>query len=393
MPPKTSQSPFRMRDAGIALVLGVGALPGVLNATGSLWGVVPLLVWVLIAPFARWQWPTMTVLTAFVLLGMHAFSTELTVAVIVVGVFTAYIIRRNVRPFLRDLAAASLVVGDLVALSFVSPALRSMPFAQQLPYLAWSATLLVAAGLFGELRRRTEEAATRELEQALQQQRIELEHAMSAQRAFLAREIHDVVTHSLTVIVAQADGGRYGGDSEEALRVIGEVGRKSLGQMREVVTLLRAPESRPVEPLAVSLDFDELVHTSQLGGLNINYSVRGTPPLQLPLATSLTARRVVQEALTNALKHGDGTALLDVEWAERHVVIRVTNSFADTATNRRHGHGLRGMRERAALIGATVQAGPAPNSNGHIEWVTQVEIPYAPQPSDGSQQPGTMERT
>lgn len=393
MPPMTSQAPLRMRDAGIALVLGVGALPGVLNATGSLWGVVPLLVWALIAPFARWQWPTMTVLTAFALLGMHAFSTELTVAVIVVGVFTAYIIRRNVRPFLRDLAAASLVVGDLVALSFVSPVLRSMPFAQQLPYLAWSATLLVAAGLFGELRRRTEEAAARELEQALQQQRIELEHAMSAQRAFLAREIHDVVTHSLTVIVAQADGGRYGGDSEEALRVIGEVGRKSLGQMREVVALLRAPESRPVEPSPVSLDFDELVHTSQLGGLDIKYTVRGTPPEQLPLATSLAARRVVQEALTNALKHGDGSASLDVAWDDNHVAIRVTNSFDDTATVPVHGHGLRGMRERAALIGATLQAEPVPSSDGGAQWVTQVEIPYAHQHSDGSQYPGTMERT
>ena len=392
MPPFTARMPVRIRDASIAFVLGVCASLGVLSATGSLWEVVPLLVWALIAPFARWQWPTMTMLTAFALLGMHTFNPELTVAVIVVGVFVAYVIRRNVRPVLRDVAAAALVVGDLVALSFVSPALRSMPFVQQLPYLAWSATLLVAAGLFGELRRRTEEAAARELEQALQQQRIELEHAMSEQRAFLAREIHDVVTHSLTVIVAQADGGRYGGDSEEALRVIGEVGRKSLGQMREVVALLRAPESRPVEPSPVSLDFDELVHTSQLGGLNINHSERGTPPSQLPLATSLTARRVVQEALTNALKHGDGSALLDVEWGERHVVIRVTNSFTDTAANGRHGHGLRGMRERAALIGATVEAGPAPTSNGHIEWVTQVEIPYAHQHSDGSQHPGWMER-
>ena len=391
MPPFTARLPIRMRDASIAFVLGVCASLGVLSATRSAWAVVPLLLWAIVAPFSRWRWPTAAVLTAFVLLGMRAFSTNLTVAVIVVGVFTAYIIRRNVRPVLRDFAAIALVTGDLVALSLVSPVPRSMPFEQQLPYLAWSATLLVAAGLFGELRRRTEEAATRELEQALRQQRIELQQAMSEQRAFLAREIHDVVTHSLTVIVAQADGGRYGGDCDKALRVIGEVGRESLAQMREVVALLRAPESRSVEPSPVSLDFEELVRTSRLGGLDITYSQTGSAPEQLPLATSLAARRVVQEALTNALKHGDGAALLDVTWEEKQVVIRVNNGFDGTAASLVNGHGLRGMRERAALIGATLQAGPTPTNSGRAEWVTQVRIPYVEQGLAGVIHPDTLE--
>ena len=141
----------------------------------------------------------------------------------------------------------------------------------------------------------------------------------------------------------------------------------------------------------MSLDFEELVRTSRLGGLDITYSQTGSAPEQLPLATSLAARRVVQEALTNALKHGDGAALLDVTWEEKQVVIRVNNGFDGTAASLVNGHGLRGMRERAALIGATLQAGPTPTNSGRAEWVTQVRIPYVEQGLAGVIHPDTLE--
>ncbi|MBL7285740.1 hypothetical protein FPH17_03160 [Corynebacterium godavarianum] len=390
MPRTTPPPPIRVRDVVIAIVLAACAELGAVSASQPVWATAMLVVWTVAAPFTRWRWPITTALSACALLGIRACGTELTIAEIVVAVFTAYIARRNLRPVLRDVAAAALVVGDLLALSLVSPVLRGMPLDELLPYLAWSATLLVAAGLFGELRRRAEETAARELEQALQQQRIELEHAMSEQRAFLAREIHDVVTHSLAVMVAQADGGRYCGDGDsalaakdEALRTIGEVGRESLTQMREVVTLLRAPETRPVAPSPHSLNLDELVRTSRLGGLDVDYAEAGTPPEQLPLATAIATRRMVQEALTNALKHGDSRASLDVTWQDELVVIEVVNTIAAPPSGPSDGHGLRGMRERASLIDATVYTGPAHSNTGAQQWVTELRVPYtAPHPKE-----------
>ncbi|MDK8306008.1 histidine kinase [Corynebacterium imitans] len=373
MPQMTPSPKLRTRDFILAGVLAACGLLGVVSVSVPVWTIVAGVVWLIIAPFSRWRWPLATVLIAVALLAARAMSPLLTVTDIVMATFAAYLIRRNLPPGLRDVAATVVIVGDILAISLVSPVLRSMPLDERLPYLAWSVTLLIAAGLFGELRRRTQEAAARELEQALKRQRIELEHAMSEQRAFLAREIHDVVTHSLTVMVAQADGGRYGGPEEkdEALRTVGEVGRKSLSQMREVVALLRTPESRPVEPSPSSLDLDELVRTSQLGGLDVEYTVTGTPPAQLPLATSLAVQRVVQEALTNALKHGDGTATLDVAWHSDALVITVANPFTG-APMEHAGQGLRGMRERASLIGGSVQAGPSAPQR----WTATLQVPY-----------------
>ena len=373
MPPKSAPPKLRTRDFILAGVLAACALLGVVSVSGPVWTIAVGVGWLIIAPLSRWHWPLATVLIAVALLAVRAMSPLLTVTDIIVATFAAYLVRRNLQPVLRDAASVVVIAGDILALSLVSPALRSLPLDERLPYLAWSVTLLIAAGLFGELRRRTEEAAARELEQALKQQRVELEHAMSEQRTFLAREIHDVVTHSLTVMVAQADGGRYGGtvEKDEALRTIGEVGRKSLSQMREVVTLLRAPESRPVVPSLASLDFDELVRSSRLGGLDVEYKITGTPPTQLPLATSLAVQRVMQEALTNALKHGDGTATLDVAWRSDALVITVTNPFVSTPRTQA-GHGLQGMRERASLIGGSVQAGPS----GPQRWTTALRVPY-----------------
>ncbi|WP_288750401.1 sensor histidine kinase, partial [uncultured Corynebacterium sp.] len=183
---------------------------------------------------------------------------------------------------------------------------------------------------------------------------------------------HDIVTHSLTVIVAQADGARFAATPEakdEALRTIGNVGRDSLRQMRGVVELLRAPEQRPVEP-TTQLDIDGLVATSRAGGLNVAYTAEGTPPEHLAPATALTVQRIVQESLTNAMKHGTGHAELAVRWGADNVVVEMTNPVAPGATTR-PGHGVEGMRQRAALSGGTVTASATPAGT----WTTMARIP------------------
>ena len=223
-------------------------------------------------------------------------------------------------------------------------------------------------GTIGELRHRAEETA----EKDLARQREQFERDAQEQRAHLAREIHDIVTHSLTVIVAQADGARFAATPEakdEALRTIGSVGRDSLRQMRGVVELLRDPEQRPLEP-TTQLDIDGLVATSRAGGLNVAYTAEGTPPEHLAPATALTVQRIVQESLTNAMKHGTGHAELAVRWGADNVVVEMTNPVAPGATTR-PGHGVEGMRQRAALSGGTVTASATPAGT----WTTTARIP------------------
>lgn len=359
------------RDAGMACALVVFSLFSPLAAGFSAIDAA-LIACSIAAPFIRRRWPLATVAVCAIVLAASALATTLPTGAIGIAMLSAYVLTRHVRSPMRYLAAAVLFAGDVVATTFINPTLSALPLAQRAPYIAWSVTLLVVAFLTGELRRRAEETAAKEVRQQLERQREEFERAAAEQRAHLAREIHDIVTHSLTVIVAQADGARYGSSPDEALRTISTVGRESLRQMRGVVGLLRGPESRTVEPLVAELDIDSLIATSRAGGLDIEYEVRGAQPDVLDAGTTLTIHRIVQEALTNALKHGNGHAELAVDWRPHEVLLRVSNCFAPGSERSLHpGHGLHGMQERASLIDGSVTAAP---SNNHT-WVTEARLP------------------
>ncbi|MDK7180252.1 histidine kinase [Corynebacterium riegelii] len=359
----------RIRNAGMAAFMLVPCLVGLLPDSRQLVVGLALLACAVAAPFTRWRWPLETFAAILAVLIPAAFCNSLPVGTIAVAPFAAYIARRHLPAPHRDIATGALLLGDAAATAFVIPALTALEPAERLPYVFWSIILLTVALLFGELRRRAEESA----EQELARQRAEIEREAQEQRAHLAREIHDIVTHSLTVIVAQADGARFGDETLEAkdaaLRTIGSVGRDSLRQMRGVVELLRSSVPRPVEPLA-KLDIDGLVATSRAGGLQVDYTVKGTPPEDLAPVTALTVQPIVQESLTNAMKHGTGRAELAVRWGADNVVVEMTNPVAPGATTR-PGHGVEGMRQRAALSGGTVTASATPAGT----WTTMARIP------------------
>lgn len=355
----------RPRDVALALVLAAMCLISPLADGFSVLDGA-LLVCAAAAPFTRGRWPWATIAICAAVLAACAFPESLPTGTIGVAMFTTYIVARHLPAPARYIVAATLLAGDIAATVFIAPAL---PLAERAQYIAWSVTLLTVAFLVGELRRRAEEAAAKEVQIQLARQREEFEREAAEQRAHLAREIHDIVTHSLTVIVAQADGARYGASPDDALRTISSVGRESLRQMRGVVGLLRGGEQRPVAPLVESLDIDGLVATSRAGGLDIDYSVDGTPPALDP-GTTLTIHRIVQEALTNAMKHGDGTARLAVSWHPDEVAVYLENGFTP-GTAHQHGHGLRGMRERASLIDGTLTSSPSHNRT----WVTEARLP------------------
>lgn len=359
-----------LRNAVFAAVLTLVCLLGIVSYSQVVSYV--LLIGALALPFTRWRWPLATVAAIAVVLAAASFCAVLPIGVIALGPFAAYVTRRHLAAPLRDIATAVLLIGDIIAIAFIAPALRELEPADRIPYVAWSVTLLTVALLFGELRRRAEESA----EQELARQRAEFERAAQEQRAHLAREIHDIVTHSLTVIVAQADGARFGDETPEAkdaaLRTIGSVGRDSLRQMRGVVELLRSSVPRPVEPLA-KLDIDGLVATSRAGGLQVDYTVKGTPPEDLAPVTALTVQRIVQESLTNAIKHGTGSVNVTVSWGDDVVEVLATNPVGPGAVSHQ-GHGVEGMKQRVSLVNGTVTTSLGATGN----WTTEARIPLHP---------------
>ncbi|OLL71409.1 two-component system sensor kinase [Pseudonocardia sp. Ae168_Ps1] len=256
--------------------------------------------------------------------------------------------------------------------------------------------LLVAIGVWltGSLRRasfrHTEGLRDRArlLEESRRQEvRIEL----LAERSRISREVHDVVAHSLSGIIAQADGGQFAAqrDPQKAVDVlagIADTGREALADVRGLLEMLR--DTGPDDPADSTADtagrpqpgtddVPALVEQVRAGGLPVDLEVTGTPRT-VPTGPGLTAYRVVQEALTNVIKHaGPGTPThVRLEWSTDELAVRVRDEGARGPVPRppRGGHGLTGMRERAALHGGSVETGPHPDGG----WSVRLRLPVPP---------------
>ena len=182
------------------------------------------------------------------------------------------------------------------------------------------------------------------------------------ERNRIARDMHDVVAHSLAVVIAQADGARYARANDPAavdtaLTTIAATAREALGDVRVLLSQLRHSEGESPQPALD--DLDRLVEQLRDSGLTIDRSSSG-PPHPLPAGQQLAVFRIVQEALTNALRHGDAASpvTLDFTWTKKDVIVTVANAIRSGAVQSPGGHGLAGLRERATLAGGSVTAGP-----------------------------------
>ncbi|BCB77940.1 sensor histidine kinase [Phytohabitans flavus] len=230
------------------------------------------------------------------------------------------------------------------------------------------------------LRRQTE----RTLRLAEQNARLELEQAerdrrvVADERARIARELHDVITHNVSLMTLQAGGIRVllGKDrtrdrERDLLRAVERSGRETVEELRLMLGVLRDPD-HPDGPLLPSgLDrLGELAQQVGQAGLRVDVRVEGEPRALRP-AVDLSAYRVAQEALTNVLKHARATrAEVTVEYAADRLLVRVTDdgtgpaSTVDASTV--DGHGLVGMRERTAMHGGSLDAGPGPDGGYRV---------------------------
>ncbi|MFE1753829.1 sensor histidine kinase [Streptomyces anandii] len=206
--------------------------------------------------------------------------------------------------------------------------------------------------------------------------------AVAAERARIARELHDVVAHNVSVMVVQADGAAYVLDAapdqaKKALETISSTGRQALAEMRRLLGVLRTgehQESGEYVPQPDVEQIEDLVEQCRGSGLPVDFRVEGTPR-PLPSGVELTAYRIVQEALTNTRKHGgpnagasvrlvyfdDGLGLLVEDDGKGAPHELYEEGGADG-----RGHGLIGMRERVGMVGGTLDAGPRPGGGFRI---------------------------
>lgn len=201
----------------------------------------------------------------------------------------------------------------------------------------------------------------------------EREITVEQERNRIARDMHDVVAHSLAVVIAQADGARYAQDpasKDDALATISGTAREALADVRLLLGQLRHRQEAGPQPMLA--DLDRLVEQLRASGLTILEDRAGEPP-PLPAGQQLALYRITQEALTNALRHGDTSRPVELalRWGADAATLSITSAHRPTAAQPHQGHGLAGMRERALLVGGTLEAGP-----GGETWVVRAEIPY-----------------
>jgi signal transduction histidine kinase len=190
--------------------------------------------------------------------------------------------------------------------------------------------------------------------------------AVAEERARIARELHDVVGHSVSLMTVQASGVRRLLRSEqererEALLVVERTGREALAEMRRMVGVLRRPEEAPALAPQPSLEhLDRLVAQAREAGLQVDVRVEGEA-VELPAGVDLTAYRLVQEGLTNAIKHAQAKrAEVVVHYSDGEVEVMVSDDGRGVGTGDGGGQGLVGMRERVSVYGGNLDAGPKP---------------------------------
>jgi len=260
----------------------------------------------------------------------------------------------------RTKAVAGLVAAELLA------AFANYQFGGGVADYFWVGTFVVVAWTTGIVLSRR---AAHMREMAERARRLEEEHAAATERAVveerqrIARELHDVIAHSVSVMTVQAGAVRRllrpeQEKERQALETVEATGRQALTEMRRLVGLLREQGAMPeFTPQPGMKTLEKLLDGVRAAGLPVDLEVEGSPQ-ELPPGVDLAAYRVVQEALTNALKYaGPAHAWVEVNWGEDELELTIANDGRDDGDPRAGGLGLDGMRERVALYGGEIASG------------------------------------
>jgi signal transduction histidine kinase len=378
-PGRSRRGPATLVDAALAGAIAAGTFAAaVLDASGTgyrpvTWidALISVVVFGLVLVRRRWPLPVLAASTVFAV-GVAA-GTDLHPVYVGATVVAAYTVAtRTTRGTAWVASAVSAAIVYAAALVWSGEGWWGVP----LGAVAW---IGMATAVGDALRsRRAYVAAVEERARRAEQSRDEeARRRVTEERVRIARELHDVVAHHIAVINVQAGLAEHAlrdrpEQAETALTHVRQAARTVLAELATILAVLRQPgdADAPTDPVRGLSQLDELLGSLASAGLRVTHHPEGSAR-PLPPAVDWAAYRIVQEALTNAYKHGaDGTAELRIAYTPDAVVIDVDNPVASSRERAdAAGHGLTGMRERASAVGGTLTAGPDGTGRFHVHAV------------------------
>lgn len=372
--------PVGTRDREFALVFTVLSFAAPLSRIGAQFGDLPVhgasAVSVLLTlgqtlPLAaRTRWPSMCLAVAGISFALHEFldcpPTFGSVG-LYIALYSAGAHQDRLRRTVAAAATGGYVLFDLGLHALGSPDDPG-------DFVLYYAVLAVFWGLGTAVRRQRAHE--------VEHRRRSAQAAIAAERSRLARELHDVVTHHVTAMVVQAGAAKYLTAAperlEEALDAINGTGRRALAELRFLLGVLEATgESGPRERTPMPGRVPDLVRQTRAGGQPVELIEEGEQP-DMAMAAQLTAYRVVQESLTNAVKYAEGRSTRvrlahNPGWTDVEITTEGASGGAPASAALRAGgphasggHGLAGLRERVEMLGGAFEAGPAPDGGFRV---------------------------
>ncbi|MER5728495.1 histidine kinase [Streptomyces sp. NPDC002138] len=296
-------------------------------------------------------------------------------------------------------ARVRLAVGGLTVLAVALSVGWNTGTARELLFTLFVSGAAYALGRLQHTRQAYTAAVEDRAEQLERANRIEAEQAAARERARIAREMHDILSHAVSIMIVQAEAGpvavrRAPERAEAAFDAIAETGRDAMAQLRTMLGVLRTDHASPRRPPPGIEELADLLDRVRGSGLEVAYERTGAVRA-LPAALEATVHRVVQEALTNVVKHaGASRVAVTLEYGPHALGVTVTDDGRGPARavpaaagggqgrgpghgpgGNGHGHGLIGIRERAAAHGGTARSGPAPGGRGFELRVSLVTSP------------------
>jgi signal transduction histidine kinase len=380
--------PVRVRDGLLAVTLTIVGQVELVLLADRIEGSRPLqhlAFAVLTASLGIRRWRALP--AALVVAVGIAFQTVLGDAPAVAGFVAILMVTYSVAHYADRRRDAVLGLLAILASVALYPFVRGpVSFADEVGNLAIPIVIWVFARL---ARERLDRAVRAERETVAAQARVREEElareaALASERRRIAREMHDVVGHGVTLMLLHADAAQAGLARREpavgaALDVVLTAGRTALDDLHRILRLLRV-DDEAAEPPGVLADVERLVADARAAGLDVHVDEDGVPH-PLPAAVEATAYRVVQESLTNALKYAPGSRVaVRIAHGERNLEVEVVDDgMRPPDPGHAPGLGLLGMRERVALFQGRVMAGPRPDAPG---WRVSVVLPVpAPEPA------------
>jgi signal transduction histidine kinase len=346
--------------------------------TTTLWFAIPAIGILVSTLFARRRFPFAAPAAYWVLAAALTFVDGILIAFVgslgVVGLASAFMLGN-----LRDNRKAG--IGLLIILASIVIVVVNIPGAQTTGDLVFIPLRFLVAWVAGyALRERAEqvEAAEERAARAEREREAAARVAVAEERARIARELHDIVAHAVSVMVLQVGAVRHKlpaslAEDSEALKAVERAGRTALAEMRRLLAAMRPDGDQAEFVPQPGLDgLDSLLNEVGRAGLPVQVHVEGEP-FPLPRVIDLSAYRIVQEGLTNALKHSRAsTANVTVRYRADELELEVRDDGRGSAKSDGLGHGLVGIRERVKIYGGEMTAGTA--SEGGFVLSTRLPI-------------------